>query len=549
MEGITKFYPTSGVLANDGAVLEVSDLEIHAVMGENGAGKTTLMKILYGLERPDSGRILLDGRAVRLAGPAAATALGIGMVQQHAEVVGGFSVAANVTLCAEPRRLGLFFDRKRAERETGALIEANGFHLDPAAPASSLSVGELQELEILKLLYRKAGLLVLDEPTALLADQEVEGLFATLRRLRAAGKTIIIITHKVAEVLRLADTVTVMRAGRTLVRLPVAGLDEGGLAALMMGKDGDGTASLGPSCAPAGDVVGMAGGAKAEGGQRPPVVFEMRNVSLARKRRARPAVSGLNIEIRSGEVLGLCGLAGNGLDEVENLASGFVRATGGAVLLHGLPLPRRRLPGQGYVPSDRLFRGSSLNSAVADNLAALDREAWFPHGLVDRRRLAAFSEGAIARFGISARPTQRLGTLSGGNIQKVVLARELASTAGAVPAAEACEDGKPRPEPAFLLFCNPTHGLDLASSAFVHARLLEAKAAGAAVLLVSSNLDEVLGLSDRVGILSRGRLALEVANGPLVDRAALEEAMLGLGTDAAAPRTFKDASLAAGRGT
>ena len=527
MEGICKRYRTSGARANDGARLEVRDREIHALVGENGAGKTTLMKILYGLERPDAGRILLDGRAVTIPNPAAAALCGIGMVSQHAEVVGEFSVAQNVSLCAEPRRFGFLYDRKAAEREVGRLAAENGFGLDPGAPASALSAAEIQELEILKLLWRRASLLILDEPTSLLADQEVEGLFASLKRLRAAGKTIILITHKAAEVKRIADAVTVMRAGRTFVRLSAADLAEADLAGLMMGAH---DASDDPRLPAATSIV--AGTPTRKDADAGPAVFEMKDVTVARKRRARPSLEGLCLSVRPGEIVGVCGLAGNGLAELEDLAAGIVKPSRGSVLLSGRPLPRRREGGRGYVPTDRLWRGSSLYSSVSENLAALDRHSFFPGGFVDREAVARFADESIGCYGIAGSPSQRLGTLSGGNIQKVILARELAepkrarmSRARPGRGGEACIEDQ---GPPFLLFCNPVQGLDMASSAFVHGRLQEERDRGSAILLLSSNLDEILELADRILVMHRGRAVLEVGNGPLVDRSAIEDAMLGM---------------------
>ena len=550
MEGIRKRYLTSGARANDGATLEVRDREIHALVGENGAGKTTLMKILYGLERPDSGRILLDGKAVAIPNPAAAALCGIGMVSQHAEIVGEFTVAQNVSLCAEPRRFAFFYDRKAAEREAGRLAAENGFGLDPRVPASSLSAAEIQELEILKLLWRRASLLILDEPTSLLAEHEVEGLFSSLKRLRAAGKTIILITHKAAEVKRIADAVTVMRAGRTFIRLSAADLAEADLAGLMMGAhDAVGEAGGRPATegTASGSPAALGTGVRKDSAVAGPAVFEMRRVTVARQRRARPSIDDLSLAVRSGEIVGVCGLAGNGLAELEDLAAGIGKPTRGSVLLSGKPLPRRREGGRGYVPTDRLWRGSSLYSSVGENLAALDRRSFFPRGFEDRKAVARFVEESIGCYGIAGSPTQRLGTLSGGNIQKVILARELAepkrarlsrvraaagragflhaSSVRASGTRDACVEDQ---GPPFLLFCNPVQGLDMASSAFVHGRLVEERDRGSAILLLSSNLDEVLELSDRIIVMHRGAAVLEVRNGPLVDRSAIEDAMLGL---------------------
>jgi simple sugar transport system ATP-binding protein len=344
-------------------------------------------------------------------------------------------------------------------------------------------------------LGREADLLVLDEPTSALAEQEIRSLFATLRRLRAAGKTIVLITHKVREVLDISDSVTVMRAGRVVDRLDTASTDESRLAALMMGG-----AAI-PEYSRAQRVVAPEG-AKS---------FEMRNVRL--RARGRVALDGLSLSVRRGEVLGLCGVAGNGLGEVEDLAAGLLRPDSGEVLVEGQAAARMRRPGLGYVPADRTRRGACLDASLEDNLVALDRAVFFPRGLADRRAARAFARGAIERFSIKASPGDRFGSLSGGTMQKAILARELSRDAS------------------FLLFSNPTWGLDVASARFVHERIAEARDRGAAVLLISSNLDELLALSDRISALYKGRAVCELANGPELTRERLGEYMLGLRDD------------------
>jgi simple sugar transport system ATP-binding protein len=493
MRGMRKLYSGSGVLANEDASLSVSSGEIHALVGENGAGKSTLMKLLYGLERPDSGTIELDGRPVSFGAPHDAARAGLGMIQQHFTTLLDMSVADNVILGFEPRRAGLFVDRRRAESVVMDIVEANGFNLDPRALASSLTIGERQQLEIAKLLYRNADLLILDEPTAVLAEQEVATLFASLRRLKSAGKTVILITHKVGEVMALADSVTVMRRGRTVARFSRRELDGESLACAMMGEK---------SCADS----GFSARAELPGRE----VFAMHSVSLKERGRKRPLLDGVGLSIRSGEILGICAVVGNGMGALENVASGFARPSSGSVLLEGEPLPRLRKPGLGYVPADRMSRGVCLDASVAENLAALDRGAFYPRGLADRGAMRAAAEAAIAEFSMSARPDSKASSLSGGNVQKLVLARELAKDAS------------------FYLFSNPTWGLDISSTAFVHERIRKARDRGAAILLISANLDEVLALADRVSALYRGRIACELANGPGLDRKLLGEYMLGI---------------------
>jgi general nucleoside transport system ATP-binding protein len=508
MEGVVKYYPSSGVLANDGAVLHVEDGEIHALVGENGAGKSTLMRILYGLETADAGRIRVGGQDLKIAHQWAAKRLGLGMVQQHFTTLPDFTVAENVVLGDEPRRLGLFVDAARSEAAVAAIAEENGFNLDPRALASSLAISERQELEIVKLLYRKASLLILDEPTAVLTEQEVESLFSTLRRLRDAGKTIIIITHKVREVMSIADSVTVMRRGKAVARLATAEVDEAGLSCLMMGKaSGAGPASLGAS-----DRVS---GLSAREARPPagPAVFEMRGVSVKRRPRSRLLMEDVSLSVRGGEILGVTGVVGNGLGLFEDLVSGFVAPSSGEILLSGSPRPALREKGLSYVPSDRMRRGASLDSSVEENLAALDRKRYFPRGFLDSELMRADAERAIGKFSIDAEPELRMGFLSGGNMQKLILARELSG------------------DSSFLFFSNPSWGLDIASTEFVHGRILAARERGAAILLVSANLDEILALADRVSVMYRGRLVCSLPNAPGLDRITLGEYMLGLRED------------------
>jgi len=524
MDRVTKFYPSSGVLANDAATLLVRDGEIHALVGENGAGKTTLMRVLCGLERADSGNIELDGRRVKVASPHAAARLGIGMVHQHFTTVPDFTVAENIALGAEPVRLLCFYDRARAAREARRAIEENGFGLDPGAVAGSLGVGERQQLEIVKLLRREARLLVLDEPTSALAEQEIRSLFATLRRLRDAGKTIVLITHKIREVLEISDSVTVMRAGRVVERLATSATDEARLAALMMGGTAMPLFSLAQR-ATSGRPAGRTGDGRALGDEAK--AFEMRDLRF--RVRGRPALDGLSLSVGRGEVLGLCGGAGNGLREVEDLAAGLIRPSSGEVLVGGRPAARLRRPGLGYVPADRTGRGACLDASLEDNLIALDRGTFFPRGLADRGAAREFARASIERFALRASPEDRFGALSGGTMQKAILARELSGDAS------------------FLLCSNPTWGLDVASAGFVHERIAEARDRGAGVLLISSNLDELLALSDRVVALYKGRAVCELANDPGLTRERLGEYMLGLRDDLTS--ACSDATPVAGTAT
>ena len=504
MEGISKYYPESDTLANDGAWLSVASGEIHALVGENGAGKTTLMKVLYGLEKSDEGKILLDGAEVRIASPLDAGRLGIGMVHQHFMIVDDFTVAENVVLGAEPRKAGLFYDRRKAVRSVSATMERHGFSLDPTCMASSLSVGERQQLEIVKLLHREARFLILDEPTAVLTEQEVKTLFGTLRSLRASGHTIVLITHKVKEVKEISDSVTVMRSGCTVDRFRTADIDEYSLSCHIMGNASCPLFTRTPSRA-----------------FSPKPVLEIENVCLSSSAGEARQLDGVSLNLRPGEVLGVCGVSGNGVGELEDVLGGFRRPDSGKISLKGRPLPKRRLParsgyGLGYVPADRIRRGANIGLSMTENYIALDRPHYFPQGFLDAASAIRATGTAIGDFFIKGRPEQLAGELSGGNIQKLILARELAS-----------------PLPPLMVFSEPTWGLDISSTEFVYEKILEARDAGSGILLLSSNLDEILELSDRISVMYRGRIVCDLPNDGSLTKEKLGEYMLGLSDDRA----------------
>lgn len=502
MEGISKYYAESDTLANDGAWLSVASGEIHALVGENGAGKSTLMKVLYGLEKPDEGKILLDGADVRIGSPLDAGRLGIGMVHQHFMIVDDFTVAENVVLGAEPRKAGLFYDARKAERSVGATMERHGFSLDPARLAASLSVGERQQLEIVKLLHREARFLILDEPTAVLTEQEVRILFDTLQSLRGSGHTIVLITHKVKEVKEISDSVTVMRSGHTVDRFRTADIDEYSLSCHIMGNASCPLFTRTPSRA-----------------YKPEPILEMKDLCLSAGAGQARQLDSLNISLHPGEVLGICGVSGNGVSELEDVLGGFRQPDSGSISLKGKPLPGRRLParsgyGLGYVPADRIRRGSNTGLSMAENYIALDRPHYFPQGFLDASAALKATGAAIGDFFIKGRPEQLVGELSGGNIQKLILARELAS-----------------PLPPLLVFSEPTWGLDISSTEFVYEKILEARDSGSGILLLSSNLDEILELSDRISVMYRGRMVCNLPNDGSLTKEKLGEYMLGISAD------------------
>ena len=485
MRGITKRYP--GVVANDGIDLEVRPGEIHALLGENGAGKTTLMNILYGLARPDEGEILIDGSAVRIANPTDAIARGINMVHQHFMLVPVLTVAENILLGEETMAGPIFIDRAEAKRRIVELGKQFGFEIDPDVKVGELSVGWQQRVEILKALYRNAKVLVLDEPTAVLTPQETDEIFAVLRRLAEEGHSIVFISHKLYEVLAIADRITVIRRGRVVGSRIPAETDESDLAALMVGRDVQLVVDRGESHP--GDVRLQVEGLK------------------VRDDRGSEVVRGVDFEIRAGEIFGIAGVAGNGQDELVEAIVGLRKPADGSVRLDGRDVTNattRQMTnlGTGYVPADRHRFGLVLSFSVADNLVLTDYyRSPYAHGLV-RNDEAIEERGAraIAEYDVrTPSPDVMAGTLSGGNQQKLVVAREL--------------DGDLR----LIVLDQPTRGLDVGSIEFIHRQAIKKRDAGTAVLLVSAELDEVLELSDRVAVMYRGQI-VSVVDGRTADR-------------------------------
>jgi simple sugar transport system ATP-binding protein len=488
MRGITKRYP--GVIANDHIDLEVRPGEIHALLGENGAGKTTLMNILYGLARPDEGEILLDGSPARIANPTDAIARGINMVHQHFMLVPVLTVAENILLGEETMAGPIFLDRKEAKRRIIELGKRFGFEIDPDVKVGDLSVGWQQRVEILKALYRNAKVLVLDEPTAVLTPQETDEIFAVLRRLAQEGHSIVFISHKLYEVLAIADRITVIRRGRVVgSRIPTE-TDEEDLAALMVGRDVQLVVDRGES-------------------HPADVRLEVHGLTV-RDDRGTDAVRGVDFEIRSGEIFGIAGVAGNGQDELVEAIVGLRKPTAGSVILDGRDVTNastREMTnlGTGYVPADRHRFGLVLSFTVADNLVLTDYyRPPYARGMI-RNEDAIEERGAVAikEYDVRAPSASVLaGTLSGGNQQKVVVAREL--------------DGDLR----LLVLDQPTRGLDVGSIEFIHRQAIKKRDAGTAVLLVSAELDEVLEISDRVAVMYRGQI-VDIVDGRTADRNAV----------------------------
>ncbi|HYM50614.1 MAG TPA: ABC transporter ATP-binding protein [Candidatus Limnocylindrales bacterium] len=484
MRQIVKIFP--GVVANDHVDFEVRQGTIHALVGENGAGKSTLMNILYGLLHPDSGEIRIHGQPVRINGPRDAIALGIGMVHQHFMLIPVFTVGENIMLGREPVRPGGFYDHRRAREEIAALSRRYGLVLDPDARMGDLPVGLQQRAEIVKVLYRGAEILVLDEPTGVLTPQESQELFGVLRGLVREGKTIIFISHKLKEVLEVSDRITVMRRGKVAGHLITKETNEAEIARMMVGRDVLLRVELKPA--------------------RPgPVALRVEDLS-ATSDRGVPALRALSFELHRGEILGVAGVEGNGQSELVEVLAGTRQPTAGRIALQDrditeLDAARVRAAGVAHIPEDRRGAGLVLNYSVAANLIlGHQRDAAFAW----RRmvlRLQAILEWArrlIAEFDIrTPSPETPARTLSGGNQQKVIVARELGA------------------RPTVLLAAQPTRGVDIGAIEFIHRRIVAERDEGTAVLLISAELDEIRSLSDRIAVLYEGRIvSIEPGNAP-----------------------------------
>jgi general nucleoside transport system ATP-binding protein len=476
LRGITKRFP-GGTLANDAIDLELRQGEILALLGENGAGKSTLMSILYGLLRPDRGEIRLRGQAVRFCSAQDAIRHGLGMVHQHFMLVPTLTVAENLMLGQPSPRAPLLEDRRAVAARIAELARRHGLAVDPHSRFERLSVGQQQRVEILKALYRGARILILDEPTAVLTPQEVDELLAVLRGLAADGRSIVFISHKLDEVLRLADRIAVLRDGRLVATVPASSTDVRAMGRLMVGRDVD-------------DVVAQHSNRHGE------PRLTLRGVEAV-DHRGVAALRGIDLVVHAGEIVGIAGVDGNGQRELEEVIAGLRPLRSGRILLAGrdvtiAPVSRRLAAGLGYVASDRYGRALLRDFAIADNLVLerFDRPPFSRAGILDRGAIERHARRLIDTFDIRAASIESpAGRLSGGNAQKLVLARAFSQ------------------EPTVLLVCQPTRGVDVGAIEQVHGELLRRRDAGLAILLISTELDEVLALSDRILVLYEGRIA------------------------------------------
>jgi general nucleoside transport system ATP-binding protein len=476
LQGITRRYP--GVVANDHVGLVMHPGEVHALVGENGAGKSTLVKILSGIERPDAGEIRIDGRVRHFRSPQQAIAAGVGTVHQHFMLFPSLSVAENVVFGQEPARRGLI-DLEVAAEQVDRLGREHGLVVDPRARVGDLPVGLQQRVEILKALARGAMLLILDEPTAVLTPPEVDELFPQIRKVADGGTSVLIVTHKMREVMEISRRITVLRHGRVTGQLETAQTSPREIVRLMVGRE----------------VL--------EQLDRHPVaigdpVLRVEDVTIHRGRGIR-AVDGVSLSVRAGEILGVAGVAGNGQSELIEGIAGLRHLAKGHIFLRDRDLERlaprdRRALGLAYIPEDRNREGVAAEATIEENIAmgAHDRAPLASRGLFNYSVLSEQAAKLVERFDVRTTGTKvRIQALSGGNVQKVVVARELAARPGLLIAAE------------------PTRGLDVGAIEFVHQQLLDQREAGVAILLISSELSEIEALADRAVVISGGRIVGE----------------------------------------
>jgi simple sugar transport system ATP-binding protein len=479
MEGIVKRFP--GVLANNHVNFDIRSGEIHALLGENGAGKSTLVRQLYGLYRPDEGKILINGQEQRFTSPEDAIEAGIGMIHQHFMLVPSLTVVENVALGLKSSR-GFVLDLDKVEQRIHKLCQQYGLKVEPRAYVWQLSVGEQQRVEIVKALYRGADLLILDEPTAVLTPQEVEDLFKTFRQMAASGHALIFISHKLHEVLSISNRVTVLRDGQVVGNCPTAGATRPGLAQMMVGRP----------------VILQYDRAPLKAGAP---VLEVKDLH-ARSDRSGDALKGVSFNLRAGEILGLAGVSGNGQRELAECLAGLRPVRQGKIVLNGQDIGRaspaeRIKAGQSYIPEERMREGAIREFSVSDNFVLEDHHhAPYARGIfLDFHAIEEKTQAAVLSYSVKTPSLNTpLKNLSGGNIQKLILARELAR------------------KPKVLIAAQPTRGVDIGASEYIHQRLLQQREAGMATLLISEDLDEIRALSDRIAVIYEGQIIAIVNN-------------------------------------
>ncbi len=473
MKDIRKEFP--GIVANDGITLQVKRGEIHAILGENGAGKSTLMSILFGLYHADEGDIYVKGKKVKINNPNDANALGIGMVHQHFKLIHNFTVTENIILGKEG---GFLLNKKNAEKKIQDLSDKYGLFISPNAVISDITVGMQQRVEILKMLYRDADILIFDEPTAVLTPQEIGELMQIMRNLAAEGKAIILITHKLQEILDSASRCTIIRKGKLIDVVDVASTTKNELASKMVGRPVDFKVPKQP-CKPG------------------KTVLDIKNLTVLKEKKLT-AVNNFSLEVKSGEIVGIAGVDGNGQSELVYALSGLIPVESGEVILDGvdiskLSIRKRAEAGLGHIPEDRQKHGLVLQYSIAENMVIKSyyTKRFQRHGFLRRDKINAFAQKIVESFDVRSGKgiESAAGNLSGGNQQKAILGREITL------------------DPKLLIAVNPTRGLDVGAIETIHKEIVKHRDAGKAVLLISFELDEIFNLSDRIAVMHRGILS------------------------------------------
>jgi general nucleoside transport system ATP-binding protein len=499
MKEIHKVYP-NGTIANRGVNLTIHEGEIHALVGENGAGKSTLMKILFGLEAPTNGFIEYKGQPVHFQGPRDAIKYGMGMVHQHFMLAPTLTVTENIVLGEEPRHglFSLFIDRKKEMLEINELIQRYGLKVDPLVKVETIPVGQKQRVEILKVLYRGARLIILDEPTAVLTPQETDELFVSIKALIQQGYTIIFITHKLREVMEISNRVTVLRAGKTIATLITKETNQEEISRLMVGRD----------------VLFRVEKQPIEPKEK---ILSVKNL-FASDDKGAPALKGISFDIRAGEVLGIAGVEGNGQTELVETITGLRKTASGEIRyldenLIGKSIAQIRSLKVGHIPEDRQTTGACLTSTIAENLI-LDnyRKPELRRGpFLNKKKIKQYSKVMMEVYDIRAQSEEMLaGSLSGGNLQKVVIARELSKN------------------PKLLIASQPTRGVDIGAIEFIHREIIKKRDGGAAVLVVSAELSEVMALSDRIAVVYNGEIVAILDNSDELTEQEIGYYMLGI---------------------
>ncbi len=483
MKNIVKMYDS--VCANDDVSLHLNRGEILAIVGENGAGKSTIMKILYGLEKPTSGEIYVNGKRMHFRTPSDAMAAGIGMVQQHFMLFEEMTVAENIVFKNEIHK-GPFMDMNRTVETVQALSDQYQLKIDPRARIADCPVGLRQRVEILKILYQNAEIIIFDEPSAVLTPLEVDALLETMKQLAAAGKSIVIITHKLQEVMAVSDRVYVMRQGKVVAERMTCDTDMEELAFLMVGRQ----------------IVTR----DIEPIQSDRTLLETKALRLVEE--GREILKGIDIHVNSGEIVGIAGVSGNGQSELISCITGLTPVTGGQVLVQGKDVTNQsvraiRDAGLAHISEDRYVWGSAPEGTLQENalMGKQDQEPFARHGIVNHRKIREYAKKLIEDFGVKASSSeQKMRELSGGNAQKLIVAREMSM------------------DTPVLICCEPTRGIDIGAMESIHDRMLKKRSEGAAVLLVSSELSEIMSLSDRIYVIYEGRINGEFKRDSMDDK-------------------------------